>query len=190
VYGPVRTVVWQGSAGDRCPYADQDPNEALDPEMPMNALKKVDIYYCLPLSKIPPLVEKLANEPVVITSSSQSSEGVMADFTSSHNRNHIDFVCPECNGPLTRYQEGTEVHFRCKIGHRFSLQGLTEAHEEALERGLWTAIRTLSDRAAIQRERAARFREENNTEQANTALEIANQAELDTQLLREIMARI
>ena len=23
VYGPVRTVVWQGSAGDRGPYADQ-----------------------------------------------------------------------------------------------------------------------------------------------------------------------
>jgi hypothetical protein len=23
VYGPVRTVVWQGSAGNRCPYADQ-----------------------------------------------------------------------------------------------------------------------------------------------------------------------
>lgn len=23
VYGPVRTVVWQGTAGDRCPYADQ-----------------------------------------------------------------------------------------------------------------------------------------------------------------------
>jgi len=25
VYGPVRTVVWQGSAGNRCPYADQRP---------------------------------------------------------------------------------------------------------------------------------------------------------------------
>jgi len=23
VYGPVRTVVWQGTAGDRRPYADQ-----------------------------------------------------------------------------------------------------------------------------------------------------------------------
>jgi hypothetical protein len=23
VYGPVRTVVWQGSVGNRCPYADQ-----------------------------------------------------------------------------------------------------------------------------------------------------------------------
>jgi len=25
VYGPVRTVVWQGSAGNRRPYADQTP---------------------------------------------------------------------------------------------------------------------------------------------------------------------
>ena len=25
MYGPVRTVVWQGSAGDRRPYADQTP---------------------------------------------------------------------------------------------------------------------------------------------------------------------
>ena len=25
MYGSVRTVVWQGSAGDRCPYADQQP---------------------------------------------------------------------------------------------------------------------------------------------------------------------
>jgi hypothetical protein len=25
VYGPVRTVVWQGSVGDRRPYADQFP---------------------------------------------------------------------------------------------------------------------------------------------------------------------
>jgi hypothetical protein len=24
VYGPVRTVVWQGSAGDRRPYADHE----------------------------------------------------------------------------------------------------------------------------------------------------------------------
>jgi hypothetical protein len=27
VYGPVRTVVWEGSAGDRRPYPDQHNNE-------------------------------------------------------------------------------------------------------------------------------------------------------------------
>src|SRR5580693_1288029 len=30
VYGPVRTVVWQGSAGDRRPYADQVGKCGLD----------------------------------------------------------------------------------------------------------------------------------------------------------------
>ena len=32
VYGPVRTVVWQGSAGDRRPYADQTPLSSFIPE--------------------------------------------------------------------------------------------------------------------------------------------------------------
>jgi hypothetical protein len=31
VYGPVRTVVWQGSAGDRHPYADQTGNREIIP---------------------------------------------------------------------------------------------------------------------------------------------------------------
>ena len=30
VYGPVRTVVWQGSVGDRRPYADQTRNPESD----------------------------------------------------------------------------------------------------------------------------------------------------------------
>jgi hypothetical protein len=32
VYGPVRTVVWQGSAGDRGPYADQVGFEEVEPD--------------------------------------------------------------------------------------------------------------------------------------------------------------
>jgi hypothetical protein len=32
VYGPVRTVVWQGSAGDRGPYADQISITLFDPD--------------------------------------------------------------------------------------------------------------------------------------------------------------
>jgi two-component system, chemotaxis family, protein-glutamate methylesterase/glutaminase len=165
----------------------QDPTDALVPEMPMNALEKVDIDYCLPLIKIPQLIERLANEPVMIMSTPPPNDVVTAPFSS-----HVepDFVCPECDGPLTRYQEGTDAKFCCKIGHRFSLQSLTEAYEDALERGLWTAIRTLSNRAAIQRERAVHFRKRKNSEQANTAVEIANQAESDIRLLYEIIERI
>jgi two-component system chemotaxis response regulator CheB len=167
----------------------QDPTEAFVPELPMNALKKVDIDHCLPLIKIAQLIERLANEPVMTMSSLQPDDAVATLF-SSRVGPQPNFVCPECNGPLTRYQEGTEVKFCCKIGHRFSMQGLTEAHEDALERGLWTAIRTLSDRMIIQRERAAKFRAEKNTEQADTALEIANQAEHDIRLLYQIIEHI
>jgi hypothetical protein len=34
VYGPVRTVVWQGSAGDRRPYADQTGFEDINGGLP------------------------------------------------------------------------------------------------------------------------------------------------------------
>jgi len=142
----------------------QDPIDALVPEMPLNALKAVDVDYCLPLAKMPPLIEKLANQPVVKISSSQALDIAIADSPSSRNEAQPNFVCPECDGPVTRYQEGSEVNFGYKIGHRFSLQSLSEAHEEALERCLRTAIRNLSDRVAIQRERAVKFHERKNIE--------------------------
>src|SRR3989442_12408799 len=37
VYGPVRTVVWQGSAGDRRPYADLAPDPGVGPSMTRRA---------------------------------------------------------------------------------------------------------------------------------------------------------
>src|SRR6266481_5451625 len=39
VYGPVRTVVWQGSAGNRCPYADQCPLSYI--EIPVGEARQV-----------------------------------------------------------------------------------------------------------------------------------------------------
>ena len=40
VQGPVRTVVWQGSVGDRCPYADQ---QLVEPERVQRALHSQDL---------------------------------------------------------------------------------------------------------------------------------------------------
>jgi len=36
VYGPVRTVVWQGSAGDRRPYADLTGNPSIEIRWDLN----------------------------------------------------------------------------------------------------------------------------------------------------------
>ena len=42
MYGPVRTVVWQGSVGDRRPYADQTDNAASGIESDSNSNDGVD----------------------------------------------------------------------------------------------------------------------------------------------------
>jgi hypothetical protein len=46
VYGPVRTVVWQGSAGDRRPYADLTGySEVMPAEAPDTAYAKISFTF-------------------------------------------------------------------------------------------------------------------------------------------------
>jgi len=168
-----------------------DPKEALVADMPLSALEATEVDYCLPLAQIASLLVKLANEPVPDGSPVQADDKTPTDKElNSPNGSHPPFVCPECDGPLTQFRDGDMTRFRCKIGHQFSLDALGEAHAEALERGLWIAVRTLEDRSAIQRLRAQKLAASNQPEQARTALEIADQAEQDAALLRSIMERL
>jgi two-component system, chemotaxis family, protein-glutamate methylesterase/glutaminase len=169
-----------------------DPKEAMVPDMPLSAMAATEIDYCLPLAKIPPLLVSLSNQPVpngvAMEHDKHKSE---INQNEPEDNEHPRFVCPECDGPLIQFEDGRMVRFRCKIGHQFSLDSLTEAHAEALERGLWIAVRTLEDRAAIQRLRGERFKAAGDQEsRAASALEIASQAEKDAQLLRAIMEKL
>ena len=49
MYGPVRTVVWQGSAGDRRPYADQTrfvENDIGRLTRPRSGPRRLDVSRC------------------------------------------------------------------------------------------------------------------------------------------------
>ena len=48
MYGPVRTVVWQGSAGDRRPYADQTGLEEMPNRVASGIVGGSDIYLSAP----------------------------------------------------------------------------------------------------------------------------------------------
>ncbi|HYD50145.1 MAG TPA: chemotaxis protein CheB [Terriglobales bacterium] len=161
----------------------QDPNDALVPEMPSHALETVEVDYCLPLSGIAPVLVELAKTAPPAAAENSENGGEPPGTPAS-------FVCPDCDGPLTQTEQGALMTFRCKIGHRYSLEGLSNAHSDTLERGLWIAVRTLEDRAAIQRTRARHFREQNEPERAEPLLEIALQAERDAKRLREILEHL
>src|SRR5437016_9506322 len=103
---------------------------------------------------------------------------------------HPPFVCPECDGPLIEFQERDLARFKCKVGHQFSLESLTAGQAEALERGLWIAIRSLEDRAAIHEFHARKYQGENDPERAKLRAEIATQNIKDAKLLRKIAGRI
>jgi two-component system chemotaxis response regulator CheB len=46
-------------------------------------------------------------------------------------------------------KEGNLARFQCFVGHAFSPESLSEQHTEALERALWTAMRTLKERTVL-----------------------------------------
>ena len=85
---------------------------------------------------------------------------------------------------------GKLIKFNCQIGHSFSLESLTAAHTDALERALLIAVRTLNERIAIHEGLAQQQRELENTPLADRLAETASSATHDVKLLRKILERL
>jgi len=71
-------------------------------------------------------------------------------------------TCPECRGPLWEIHDGDLVRFRCRSGHAFSADSMSEGQDVALDDALWYAYNTLLERALtadrLARDSAARDR--------------------------------
>lgn len=125
----------------------QEPSDAANPSMPLNALRHIDVDYCLPLDKMAKHLVKLVG---------RGKRGELkpprpAKPKDLPNGDQVPFSCPECDGPMFAVKSGRLLHFHCRVGHRYSPQSLSEAHGDALERALWIAVRHLRERSAIQR---------------------------------------
>lgn len=55
-------------------------------------------------------------------------------------------VCPECGGVLSERLEANVPVWECRVGHRYSPEGLVAAQAVSVESALWVAIRALEDR--------------------------------------------
>jgi two-component system chemotaxis response regulator CheB len=45
-------------------------------------------------------------------------------------------------------------HYRCRVGHAWTVDALLEAHDEEVESALWVALRTLREKANLSRRMA------------------------------------
>ncbi|WP_437961558.1 chemotaxis protein CheB [Sorangium sp. So ce119] len=137
----------------------QDPTDALFPEMPQSALDNVPVDHCVPLARLPPLLVDLVHQRTgEAPAKAESPHGLVGEKVEAPE---IEFTCPDCGGNLTRNGDGAILSFRCKVGHRYTPEGLENVQAEALEAALWIALRTIEDTAALARRMAVRAEERN-----------------------------
>lgn len=147
----------------------QDPGDAMYPDMPLNAIRYGNIDYVEPLNQIAPLLLRLlegdapeARNPDTPAEEVPVWEAAMkgrSDVTQFGAPSY--FTCPSCSGTLWEFHEGDLVRYRCRTGHAFSLQSMVAEQDEALERALWIAIRTLDEKVDLMNRIATRSRESN-----------------------------
>ncbi len=79
------------------------------------------------------------------------------------------------------------THYLCHVGHSYSPEALQTAQGDVLEMALWTAERTLQDRATLLLHLAARNREHGLTKSAQQFEEQAKNAKEKAELIRKIL---
>jgi len=127
----------------------QAPEAAQVPEMPRSVLARVPVDHQIHPAALPGLLARLVATPTVPDMPPLDKFVKQLEGTELGPRAEV--VCPICEGVLTEAQPGVFQHFRCHVGHAFSLEALVREQSEELERTLWAAIRALEESAALSR---------------------------------------
>jgi two-component system chemotaxis response regulator CheB len=118
----------------------RDPAESAFAQMPQNALSNVRVDYTTPMTEIAPLLVSLCEQDI--------EEEVLPALQDAKART-TNLTCPECHGPLQRIERGEQIEFRCRVGHTFSPRVALDAHGDAEERVLWSAVESLEEGADL-----------------------------------------
>jgi two-component system chemotaxis response regulator CheB len=158
----------------------QTPESAQAPYMPNSVLARVAVDHTIHPAELPGLLARL-------TRTSAGPELAVDDFVKQLEGEELgtraEIVCPICDGVLTEAQPGVFQHFRCHVGHSFSLESLVREQSEELERTLWAAVRALEESAALSRRLSLAERGELRQSFAEKATTHTQQAEYLRQML-------
>lgn len=161
----------------------QAPDDALVSDMPRNALEHVTADHVVSLRDMPSLLVAMTNghaggKPTM------PQRGKRKEPTEKPSR----FTCPECSGTLFEVDDHGLLHFRCRVGHAFSAESMAEDHDEALERALWAALRTLEESIELNRRLAERAKGARHKLIARRFEDRARTATANAELLRAMLS--
>lgn len=169
----------------------QDPEEALTPNMPRSVLEHVEVDHVVSLNEIGSLLTQLARRavgarPSLVHATGDSQErGMTGEFTLNLP---AAITCPDCGGALRRSELGSLTQFSCHIGHVYTAEVMLAAQFLQMERALETALRSLSERADLCRQMAAKLSGQDASVAARNLWNVASQEAVDrTEPLRQLL---
>jgi two-component system chemotaxis response regulator CheB len=139
----------------------QDPGDAEFPDMPSSALKHVDVDHSVALEMIGPLLLRQVKTSVPETASPldiPEDVRIEAGIPAYKNQRiavveqlgkRSALTCPDCNGALWEMNDGSLTRYRCHVGHAFTTESLAVAQNDAVEKALWIAVKSLEESAVI-----------------------------------------
>lgn len=189
-YGPrVIGVVLSGALDDGCAglweikargglAVVQDPDDALFPSMPRNALEQVPVDFTAGIADMPALLTRLCEGEAM-------EDRLHRKPDASEGAGYVGFTCPECHGPLVETRK-KPAEFRCRVGHTFSTRMLLDGNSTVRERKLYEAILALEEGADIAELAASRAEAEKREELMQKAEQLRERAGSVRDILREI----
>lgn len=183
----LRTIASAGGVG-----LVQDPAGALYRDMPAAAIAAGGATEVHPLAELGAAIAAAVDH--VSPQEGTMSTAVRDDDMEPHvDSSQIDgelvpIVCPSCGGNLWEQGGGdAPVQYRCRTGHRFSPESLTDIQGTEVEDALWGAYRALLERAETTRRLADRFADQGLDRSQRRWLDIADEAQRRAKVLRQLL---
>jgi len=141
----------------------QDPLDALYPDMPQSAINNDHVDYCVPLTAMGQLLDKLSREfpnktvsvPDDIRIEADIAERVLMGIEEVNALGDLTpYTCINCGGSLWMMKEPDGERYRCHTGHTFTAATLLYDQGEKVEETLWVALRVLEERRNLQKNMA------------------------------------
>jgi two-component system chemotaxis response regulator CheB len=160
----------------------QDPEEALYAGMPTSALAHVAADAVVPS-------ELVAGTIAAMTEGQDPPPQADGEprLTEPPPGNGETTICPECGGVLSERHEAGTTLWQCRVGHRYSPEGLIDAQAMDVEAAMWAAVRALEDRARLLERMADEFEPRGHSRSSRSFRHKARSAREQAHVVREAL---
>jgi two-component system, chemotaxis family, protein-glutamate methylesterase/glutaminase len=176
----------------------QDPAQARYSSMPESARQHVQVDFTGTVEALAAEIARLAAQSGTASADLAGSRRHKLEILIANQGNALKngvmqlgelskYTCPDCHGVLVEIQEGSIVRFRCHTGHAFSIKTLLAEVNEAIDTGLWDAIRAVEERVLLLRQIGDLAQRQNDTADAESCERQAADAERHIGKLRDLV---